>query len=119
MLESAIDLTQLVSQALEGFYDKGNGKMEKKDSGLGHQRRAYSLLLESILPLLADSTMGVERPVVSPRTKEQARIIANEWKSRIDVDTDPANNAKSLEVQAFLQLVATFGIVAEFPKDDL
>lgn len=118
-LESAIDPARLVLQALEGFYDKGTGKTEKKDSGLGDQRRACSLLLESLLPLLADPTMGAERPVVSPSTKEQARVIANEWKSRIDVDADPANAAKPLEVQAFLQLVATFGIAAEFPKDDL
>jgi len=87
-LESTIDPTWLVLQALEGFYDKGSGKMEKKDSGLADQRRACSLLLESLLPLLEDPIMGAEWPVVSPSTKERARVIANEWNSRIDVDAD-------------------------------
>ena len=44
---------------------KGNsfGKTEKKDLGLADQRRACSLLLESLLPLLADPIMGAE-PII-------------------------------------------------------
>ena len=62
-LESAIDPARLVLQAIEGFYDKGSGKTEKKDLGLADQRRACSLLLESLLPLLADPIMGAE-PII-------------------------------------------------------
>ena len=47
------------------------------------------------------------------------RVSANEWKSRIDVDVDPANVGKPLEVQAFLQIMDTFRISTEFLRDDI
>lgn len=88
----------MVLHALEGFYEKGSEKTKKKDLGLADQREACSLMLESLLPLMTDPIMGVDHPVVSLSTKERERVITNGWKLRIDVDMDPANVDKPLEV---------------------
>eukprot|EP01018_Ginkgo_biloba_P024170 Gb_40916 [translate_table: standard] len=119
-LQCAIDPAKLVLQCLEGFspFDQNSSKVDKKNSGLPDQRRACSMLLESLVPVLADPNLGADHPAVSSNLKEQAKGIANEWKSRIDIGWDP-NNVKPFEVQAFLQLLATFGIASEFEKDDL
>lgn len=121
-LNSAIDPSRLVLESLEGFYPPesklpGN-QGDKKESGLPAQRRACILLLESLVTILADPVLGVEHPVVPSNIKEQAKRIADEWKSKIDLEGDAANG-NSLEAQAFLQLLATFGIASEFNQDDL
>ncbi|GLJ17829.1 hypothetical protein SUGI_0311830 [Cryptomeria japonica] len=118
-LESAIDPARLVLEAIESFYDKNSeNNSSKKQPALADQRRACSLLLESLVPVLADPILGEDHPVVAQVFKERAKAIADDWKSKIDVDGDLAN-AKTLEVQAFLQLLATFGIAAEFDRGDL
>uniref|UniRef100_A0A0C9RJV0 FRIGIDA-like protein n=1 Tax=Wollemia nobilis TaxID=56998 RepID=A0A0C9RJV0_9CONI len=121
-LNSAIDPARLVLESLEGFYQseqKSPGNQgDKKESGLPAQRRACILLLESLVTVLADPVLGVEHPVVPSNIKEKAKSIADEWKSKIDLEGDAANG-NSLEAQAFLQLLATFGIASEFNQDDL
>lgn len=121
-LNSAIDPSRLVLESLEGFYPPelklpGN-QGDKKESGLPAQRRACILLLESLVTVLADPVLGVEHLVVPSNIKEQAKMIADEWKSKIDLEGDAANG-NSLEAQAFLQLLATFGVASEFNQDDL
>ncbi|KAH9299583.1 hypothetical protein KI387_031265, partial [Taxus chinensis] len=121
-LNCAIDPSRLVLESLEGFYPpepKSPGNQgDKKESGLPAQRRACILLLESLVAVLAGPVLGVEHPVVPSNIKEQAKTIADEWKSKIDLEGDAANG-NSLEAQAFLQLLATFGIASEFNQDDL
>lgn len=117
-LNSAIDPSRLVLESLEGFYSLEQKSSDKKESGLPALRRACTLLLESLVPVLADPILGVEHPVLPLNIKEQAKSIADEWKSKINLEGDVANG-NSLEAQAFLQLLATFGIASEFDKDDL
>ena len=47
------------------------------------------------------------------------RVSANKLKSRINVDMDPLNAIKLLEVQTLLQIMATMSTVAKFLKDDI
>ncbi|KAH9330970.1 hypothetical protein KI387_003078, partial [Taxus chinensis] len=118
-LESAVDPARLVLEAIEGFYDKNiESNNSKNYQGLADQRRACCVLLESLLPVLADPILGEDHPVVAQGFKERAKAIADKWKSKIDMDGELAN-AKLLEVQAFLQLLATFGIAVEFDRDFL
>eukprot|EP01018_Ginkgo_biloba_P035041 Gb_33604 [translate_table: standard] len=121
-LHCAIDPSRLVLESLEGFYSPeqktSSSQGDKKESGLPAQRRACILLLESLVPILADPALGVDHLVVPSNIKEQAKGIADEWKSKIDLDGDAANG-NSLEAQAFLQLLATFGIASEFDEDEL
>lgn len=50
---------------------------------------------------------------------ERAKKIAFEWKSKLDNLEIDASNGNCLEAHAFLQLLATFGISAEYNEDDL
>ena len=105
-------------ESLEGFYSLEQKSSDKKESRLPALHRACTLLLESLVLVLADPILGVEHPVLPLNIKEQAKSIAHEWKSKINLEGDVANG-NSLEAQAFLQLLATFGIALEFDKDDL
>lgn len=51
--------------------------------------------------------------------KERAKKTAYEWKSKLDSLDIDASNGNCLEAHAFLQLLATFGISAEYNEDDL
>ncbi|KAH9315072.1 hypothetical protein KI387_023699 [Taxus chinensis] len=116
-LRFAIDPARLVLDAVEGFYPPNQGN--KMETGLPAQRRSCILLLESLAPLLADPVMRSDHPEVESNVKEQAKMIADNWKSKLaDVDTD-ASNGNSLEAQAFLQLLVTFGIASEYDEDEL
>uniref|UniRef100_A0A0C9RUP6 FRIGIDA-like protein n=1 Tax=Wollemia nobilis TaxID=56998 RepID=A0A0C9RUP6_9CONI len=100
-LECAVDPARLVLEFIEGFYGK-NGEEKGENSkkvflGLADKRRACSLLLESVVSVLADPVLGADRPVVAEGFKQRAKVIAEEWRSKIDVEGDP----KPLEVQAF------------------
>eukprot|EP01018_Ginkgo_biloba_P017589 Gb_32064 [translate_table: standard] len=109
-LRFAADPAKLVLQAMEGFYPADrSAKADKKDTGLPAQRRACILLLEALVPVVDE---------VSSDSKEQAKKIAVEWKSKVTIDTEAANG-NSLEAQAFLQLLASYGISSEFKADDL
>ncbi|XVE92704.1 hypothetical protein REPUB_Repub01dG0122600 [Reevesia pubescens] len=49
--------------------------------------------------------------LISEDIKEQAKLIAEEWKPKLDgLDMD-ASNGNLLEAHAFLQLLATFGVI--------
>eukprot|EP01018_Ginkgo_biloba_P014806 Gb_24860 [translate_table: standard] len=120
-LQCAIDPARLVLNALEGFYppNQKTNQGNKKEAGLPAQRRSCILLLESLVPLLADPVLGADHPVIASNIKEQAKGIADEWKSKLaDLDIDAANG-NSLEAQAFLQLLATFGIASEYDEEEL
>lgn len=73
------------------------------------------------MSLLTDieSDPAADSSVISSRSKEQAKAIADEWKPKLDhLDTE-ACYGNSLEAHAFLQLLATFGIVSEFNQHEL
>nr|AAP31312.2 ABI3-interacting protein 2 [Callitropsis nootkatensis] len=111
-LRLSVDPARLVLNALEGFYPPNQGN--KTEHGLAARRRSCILLLECLVPLL-----GSDHPEVASDIKEQAKMIADDWKSKLaDVDID-ASNGNSLEAQAFLQLLATFGISSEYDADEL
>ncbi|KAG9440230.1 hypothetical protein H6P81_020395 [Aristolochia fimbriata] len=119
-LKSAPEPARLVLDSLEGFYPpdmttshEGNTR-DLAQMGL---RKSCILLMESVVPLL----MGTETEhAVSAEMKQQAKAIADEWKPKLagEVELDAANGS-ALEAQAFLQLLATFGIASEFDEDEL
>ncbi|MQM00679.1 hypothetical protein Taro_033413 [Colocasia esculenta] len=119
-LRSSSSPLNLVLDSLKNFY-----RLEmpeacgKKDADLLGLRRTCLMLLETLGQLLAELDPVPENLVISSDIKQQAKAIADEWKSRLnDLDID-ASGGNSLEVHAFLQLLATFGIVSEFNQDEI
>ncbi|KAI3667871.1 hypothetical protein L6452_42941 [Arctium lappa] len=114
-LKAAVDPGGLVLDSLNGFYILDG----KKDSNLLGLRRTCIMLMECLSILLSDLDMNTVTKVISENVKERAKIIAQEWKPKLDdLDLD-ASNGNSLEAHAFLQLVATFGIDSDFVHEDL
>lgn len=129
-LQCAIDPSRMVLGALEGYHNlepvvannpspqQQSGGCEKdKESGASANRRACILLLECLAVVLADPVLGADHPVVPSNVKESAKQVADQWKSRMNLAGDAAGN--SLDAQAFLQLLATFGIATEYNDDEL
>ncbi|MCL7025048.1 hypothetical protein MKW94_028696 [Papaver nudicaule] len=128
-LKSATEPAQLVLACLEGFYpplettttNTSPHQGDKRDGSLQGMRRSCIRLMESVAPLLMG---GPEDPdandhPLDPETKQQAKVIADEWKPRLaEADID-ASNGNSLEAEAFLQLLATFRIASEFNEEEL
>jgi hypothetical protein len=138
-LQFAIDPARMVLAALEGYHlaessasavpittnpnpaGGGGGDNNKnnnnKESGASANRRACILLLECLAVVLADPVLGADHPVVPTNVKESAKQVAEQWKSRMNLQDDATGN--SLDAQAFLQLLATFGIASEYNDDEL
>ncbi|KAG0617693.1 hypothetical protein M758_4G008200 [Ceratodon purpureus] len=129
-LQCAIDPSRMVLGALEGYHNlepvvasnpspqqPSGGSEKDKESGASANRRACILLLECLAVVLADPVMGADHPVVPSNVKESAKQVADQWKSRMNLAGDAAGN--SLDAQAFLQLLATFGIATEYNDDEL
>lgn len=104
----------LVLDSLEDFYSGDNLVLDgKKDGDLLGVRRTCLMLMESLGQLQTNGHM------LTTNIVERAKKIAFEWKSKLDnLDID-ASNGNCLEAHAFLQLLATFGISAEYNEDDL
>ncbi|XP_068655716.1 FRIGIDA-like protein 3 [Aristolochia californica] len=119
-LKCAPEPAHLVLGSLEGFYPPDlttSHEGNNRDVALMGLRKSCILLMESVAPLL----MGMETEhTVSAEMKQQAKAIADEWKPKVasEVELD-ASNGGALEAQAFLQLLATFDIAAEFDEDEL
>jgi len=79
------------------------------------------MLMESLVQLQVDAMTGLlsEGQMLATNVKERAKKIAFEWKSKLDSLDIDASNGNCLEAHAFLQLLATFGIFAEFNEDEL
>lgn len=130
-LQCAIDPARMVLVALEGYHlpepagaaannsssQQQGGSEKDKESGASANRRACILLLECLAVVLADPVLGADHPVVPTNVKESAKQVADQWKSRMNLQGDAAGN--SLDAQAFLQLLATFGIATEYNDDEL
>ncbi|KAM0842950.1 hypothetical protein ACQ4PT_058011 [Festuca glaucescens] len=112
----------LVLESLEDFYSGDNLVLDgKKDGDLLGVRRTCLMLMESLVQLQADAITGLlsEGQMLATDVKERAKKIAFEWKSKLDSLDIDASNGNCLEAHAFLQLLATFGIFAEFNEDEL
>lgn len=122
-LQCAIDPARLVLSALEGYHlpepgTNSNQGSDKKESGASANRRACILLLECLAVVLADPVLGADHPVVPSNIKESAKEVADQWRSKMNIHGD-ASSGNSLDAQAFLQLLATFGIAPEYNDDEL
>ncbi|URE33606.1 Frigida-like protein [Musa troglodytarum] len=121
-LRSAPSPFSLVLDSLKGFYaGEVLGFNGKKDGSLLGLRRTCLMLMESLEQLLAngvpDSLSDVQ--ILTPDIKEKAKVVAIDWKPKLDhLDTE-ASSGNSLEAHAFLQLLATFDIVSEFDQDEI
>ncbi len=121
-LRGATDPYGLVLASLEDFYFGDNLILDgKKDGNLLGVRRTCLMLMESLAQLQTDATTGFisEGQVLTASIKERAKKIALEWKSKLESLDFDASNGNCLEAHAFLQLLATFGIFAEFAQDEL
>ncbi|KAL2652703.1 hypothetical protein R1flu_020831 [Riccia fluitans] len=123
-LQCAIDPARLVLSALDGYHHPEPGTIasnqgaDKKESGASANRRACILLLECLAVVLADPVLGADHPVVPSNIKESAKEVADQWRSKMTIHGD-ASSGNSLDAQAFLQLLATFGIASEYNDDEL
>ncbi|GKC37714.1 FRIGIDA-like protein 3 [Tanacetum coccineum] len=110
----------LVLDSLSGFYISDDSNVDgKKDANLLGQRRTCIMLMECLSILLTNLDEKSVSMVISKEVKERAKVIAEEWKPKLDgLDAD-ASNGNSLEAHAFLQLVATFDIDSDFVLEDL
>ncbi|XP_077240535.1 FRIGIDA-like protein 4b [Tasmannia lanceolata] len=108
-ISDCIDPSNFVLDAISWIFpvDKRVGKSEQAHD-LGW---ACVLILESLVPVVADPVLGFSRPLVTPRVKEQAKEIASAWKMSVD-ERGGVENVKSLDVHMFLQHLVTFGIVS-------
>ncbi|RZS15206.1 hypothetical protein BHM03_00047014 [Ensete ventricosum] len=120
-LRSAPSPFSLVLDSLKGFYaGEILGLNGKKDGSLLGLRRTCLMLMESLEQLLANGVPdSLSDEILTPDIKEKAKVVAKEWKPKLDhLDTE-ASSGNSLEAHAFLQLLATFDIVSEFDQDEI
>ncbi|XP_065000141.1 FRIGIDA-like protein 3 [Musa acuminata AAA Group] len=117
-LRSAVNPFILVLDSLKGFYaGEILGSNGKKDGNLLGLRRTCLMLMESLEQLLADSLS--DEQILTSDIKEKAKVIAKEWKPKLDHLDIEASSGNSLESHAFLQLLATFDISSEFDQDEI
>ncbi|KAB1199109.1 FRIGIDA-like protein 2 [Morella rubra] len=102
----AADPAAMVLDAMDGFYSANSVKSEfKGDEELIRLRRSCVLLLETVMGIKANVSVGV---------KERAKALAVQWKDK----TSP-NEAHMFEVLGLLHLVAVYGLRSEFNVDEL
>lgn len=119
-LKAANDPASLVLDSLNGFYSMEMPSSDaKKDSNLLGLRRTCIMLMECLSTSLANLDLELISGIISSDVKERAKVIAEEWKPKLDeLDVD-ASSGNSLEAHAFLQLLATFGINSDFDQESL
>ncbi|CAL9080180.1 Frigida-like protein [Musa troglodytarum] len=109
-LADCIDPSKFVMNAISGVFPVDKRPV-KSPNDLGW---ACVLILESLVPVLADPELGTARLLVTRTTREQAKEMAEEWKEGLE-QHGGVENTKPSDAHTFLQLVVTFGIVE---KDD-
>ncbi|KAL8213966.1 hypothetical protein R6Q57_003415 [Mikania cordata] len=119
-LKAAGDPGGLVLDSLHRFYvSEGSNLDGKKDSNLLGLRRTCIMLMECFSVHLSNLDVSTISKVICEDVKNRAKVIAQEWKPKLDdLDLD-ACKGNSLEAHAFLQLVSTFGIDSDFAHEDL
>ncbi|KAE8704122.1 Metal transporter Nramp3 family protein [Hibiscus syriacus] len=116
-LESASEPARLVLDSLQGFYPPDE-TTQTVDASLQGMRKSCVVLIEAMSAFLARIDPGAEH-LLNPETKQQAKAIAYEWKPKLSSAGNDTTNGKSLKVEAFLQLLATFRIASEFDEEEL
>ncbi|KAL6008138.1 hypothetical protein ACLOJK_033644 [Asimina triloba] len=109
-LSDCIDPATFALEAISGVFpvDKRANKNERTNE-VGW---ACVLVLESLVPVLADPVLGSVRPLVTPSVKERAKEIAVVWKEGFD-QRGGVENVKAPDAHTFLQHVVTFGVVCK------
>ncbi|KAK8639387.1 hypothetical protein V6N13_137771 [Hibiscus sabdariffa] len=119
-LKAAASPARLVLESLEGFYLSEVPNADgKKDSNLLGLRRTCIMLMECLSFLLSNLDMVSVSALISEDIKDQAKLLAKEWKPKLDSLDMDASNGNSLEAHAFLQLLATFVIASDFNEEEL
>lgn len=112
----------LVLDCLKDFYALDVSMVHvKKDSSILGMRRTCLMLMESLYLVWVDFKSGCDPtiPLLNSDIKEMAKSIAGEWKPKLDGLSIGSCNGNSLEVHAYLQLLATFDIVSDFNEDEI
>ncbi|MBA0640541.1 hypothetical protein Goklo_023469 [Gossypium klotzschianum] len=119
-LKAAASPAYLVLESLKGFYLLEAPNVDrKKDSNLLGLRRTCIMLMECLSFLLRNMDMVSVSALISEDVRGQAKLIAEEWKPKLDALDMDASNGNSLEAHAFLQLLATFRIASDFNEEEL
>ena len=77
------------------------------------------MLMECLSVLLSGLDSNSLVAVLSEDVKDRAKGVAEGWSPLLETIDMDAGNGNSLEAHAFLQLLATFGIVSEFEEDGI
>lgn len=118
-LKAAPSPAGLVLRSVEEFYSMDLPNVDgKKDSNLLGLRRTCIMLMECLMVMLGNDGISAS-DIISEDVKQQAKVIAGEWKPKLDALDMNASNGNSLEAHAFLQLLATFGIASDFEGEYL
>ncbi|KAK8611687.1 hypothetical protein V6N13_131733 [Hibiscus sabdariffa] len=119
-MKAAASTARLVLESLEGFYLSEVPNADgKKDSNLLGLRRTCIMLMECLSFLLFNLDMVSVSALISEDVKDQEKLLAKEWKPKLDSLDMDASNDNSLEAHAFLQLLATFVIASDFNEEEL
>ncbi|XP_042514745.1 FRIGIDA-like protein 4a [Macadamia integrifolia] len=114
VLSDCIDPPKFVMEAIAEVFpvDRRVEKSEQSND-LGW---ACVLLLESLIPVVADPILGNSRPLLPPRVKERAKDIAEAWKESLD-QRGGIENVKTPDVHTFLQHLVTFAVASKEDAD--
>ncbi|PKI75519.1 hypothetical protein CRG98_004055 [Punica granatum] len=116
-LRAAPNPASFVLRSLADFYSTDRPKFDgKKDSDLLGLRRTSIMLMECLSILLMDSDLCIS-DIITDEIKLQAKVIAEEWKPKLDALDTGCSSGNSLEAHAFLQLLATFGITSAYEEE--
>ncbi|KAK2637715.1 hypothetical protein Ddye_025510 [Dipteronia dyeriana] len=101
-LSVSLDPAKLVLDLIQGSYSENKKEGTDIEEGV---IRNYILLLEQLQEVL---------PKINPQVKAQAMKLAVEWKSRMRAVAE-----NSLEIFGFMQLLATYELVASFQREEI
>ncbi|KAF8095611.1 hypothetical protein N665_0329s0030 [Sinapis alba] len=118
--KAAVNPASLVLDSLEGFYPTEAPTTDgKKDANLLGMRRTCIMLMECLSVLLSGLDRNSLASVLSENVKHRAKGVAEGWKPLLETLDMDAANGNSLEAHAFLQLLASFGIVSDFKEGEI
>ncbi|XP_042468922.1 FRIGIDA-like protein 4a isoform X1 [Zingiber officinale] len=111
-LADCIDPAKFVLDAISVVFPLDN-RTVKSPNDLGW---ACVLILESLVPVLADPELGSTRPLVTRCIRKRAEEMAKAWKEGLE-QRGGYENVKPPDAHTFLQHVVTFGIIDKNDKN--
>ncbi|XP_073005253.1 FRIGIDA-like protein 4a [Typha latifolia] len=111
-LADCIDPAKFVLEAISKVFPVDK-RAVKSPSELGW---ACVLILESLVPVLADPELGTARLLVTRSVKDRAKEMAEAWKEGLE-QRGGLEGAKPPDAHTFLQHVVTFRIPAKEDRD--